>query len=151
MRIRGLTEDDNFNITAMISRDPDHTAKGMTAEFFYPQPVLGFPPPEQICICFEDKIGPVFYARLDVEPPTTIRLHVQFDSSPLEARRTAFMLKWGFKELVRKYIHGSAAKRIIFESTAPSLREFCMSPALGFRPLAGTNDLEYLMEAPVED
>jgi hypothetical protein len=139
MRIRPLTDEDKLTITAMIARDLDHSAKGMTAEFFYP------PRPEHISLCYEDHEGPVFYVRLDVEPPATVRMHIQFDSAPAMGQRTIFTLRWGFKELINEYLRGAGCERLVFDSINQSLREFC-ERIFHFKPVSGSADMElYLL------
>lgn len=145
-RLRALREDDALTIAAMIAGDAEHKAKGMTADFFYPEKEGGIllPKPERISVCYEDDQGPVFYLRIDVEPPVTVRLHVQFDNSPLMAYRTAIMLKWAIRNLVDRYLKPTICQRIVFESITESLRSFCQK--CGFQPVEGTADMALTLD-----
>ncbi len=137
MLIRKLLPDDRVILSRMIAADAEHTARGMTADFFH------VPPPNRISLCFEDDDGPVFYVRLDCESPTSIRIHMQFDeATPL---RTARLLVQGF-EVVKAKCQEAGAEHMVFDSLNARLREFCMR-RFGFTPVSGTADLE--LELPV--
>lgn len=135
MKIRKMLPGDRVLLAGMILRDPDHQARGVEPDFFFAH---------QLCMCFEDDKGPVFFARLDVEiganyhPIPSIRLHTQFDSDiPL---RTARTLAAGF-EVVKDRCRLADVERLVFDSIDGRLRDFCIN-RLGFKPVAGTADLE---------
>ena len=135
MRIRPLTEADKLTIAAMIARDPEHSAKGMRPEFF-------FADNGTLSICCEDDHGPVFFMRLDPSPPESIRIHIQFDEDLGMAIRTAKTLIDSFDQVTAKCRRMPSCKRIVFESMSESLRRFFCRDRFGFRPVAGTADLE---------
>jgi hypothetical protein len=134
MNIRQLTDFDKPTLEAWISRDPDHTARKLTAEFFFT--------PMTLSMMFEDDKGPVFAVRLDPEMNGSVRIHIQFDSGQMV--RTARMLKQGFP-IVRDRVQQSSARRMVFDSVAESLVDFCKY-RFGFSEVEGTQDLELVLQ-----
>lgn len=152
MNVRRIEERDRARIEEFISRDPDHIARAMTADFFFEHassPVLvsrpGWVQVGALALCFEDSVGVVFYVRLDIEtisgPAGTeqsVRIHIQFDSA--QPLRTARVLDQGF-EVVRDRCRVAGAPRLVFDSIDGRLRDFCMK-RFGFQPVPGTADLD---------
>lgn len=101
-------------INEWISIDPDHSAKGMTADFFRQ--------PDTVVFAIDDEDGPIMYFRLDPINADVVQLHTQFNE---RARaRTAIALVRNFPE-VRDRIRQSGAKYMVFDSMSPSLVRFC--------------------------
>lgn len=137
MKVRVLTDADRANITRMIALDVDHSAKQMTADFFYPDPADC-----RFALCFCDNDGPVFYVRFDIERDDTVRVHIQFDeSTPLRTVRT---FTEGFA-VVKSRCQLAEARRMVFDSMNAGLRQFCIR-RFGFQPVPGTADLELIIE-----
>lgn len=149
MNIRALRYHDRATINRFIATDAEHTAKGMTADFFFPEPPKHPTPMDPCCqvkdlaLCFEDDAGPVFYMLLATEAPD-IRLHIQFDENM--TLRTVRMLKQAY-EVVKEKCRQAGAHKMVFDSINGPLRTFCMNH-FGFQPVSGTADLEYTLGLP---
>lgn len=136
--IRPIELEDWETIARMIERDPDHTARGMTADFFFAPGVMN--------LAFEDLHGPVFFVRLDPEMSGSVRVHIQFDTSqPLRTVRT---LSTGFT-IVKERCEVAGATRMVFDSLDGKLRQFCMRH-FGFQAITGTADLELMLKGAAD-
>lgn len=113
--LRAINDLDIPIITEWIAKDPDHSAKGMTADFFRQ--------PDTISFAIDDDQGPIMYVRLDPLDADIVRLHIQFNET--ERRRTALALMRYFPE-VRSRIADAKAKYIVFDSESARLVSFCM-------------------------
>lgn len=131
MKIRPIFDDepDRDLLTSWILLDPEHKAKGMTADFFFHEHTLG--------LMFEDAHGPIFAVRLDPENAGRVRLHIQF--APAQTLRSARTLNEGFP-VVLAHIRKANAHWLIFDSVTEKLRKFCVDH-FGFRPVPNTTDL----------
>lgn len=127
MRCRKITESDKPTISKWISRDPDHSKKKMTAEFFFV--------PETLPFAIEDETGVVMFVRIDLHGAAAV-MHIQFDEG--ERRRTAIALIKSFP-IVRDSAKSVGARAIIFDSVSPSLIAFCKK-RLGFQALPNVPD-----------
>jgi hypothetical protein len=126
--LRAITEVDRPIISEWISRDPEHSAKGMTEEFFRQ--------PDSINFAADDKRGPVMYIRVEPLDAEIVRLHIQFNDG--EHRRTALTLARGFP-IVRDLVRKSGIRYIVFDSVSEPLIQFCQKH-FGFVHIPDSND-----------
>ena len=125
--IRPIVPFDRPIIDEWISRDPDHSAKGMTAQFFIDDALSGF------AVTSQDET--VMFVRVDFQG-NTAKMHIQFDEGkPL---RTARALIDNFPYVV-KMLEAVGAHDLIFDSMSPKLTHFCVK-YLGFSRVGDTND-----------
>lgn len=128
MEMRAITGDDRDLLARWLSTDPHHS--GMTPEMFLAEP--------SDLVMFRDHIGDVIATRLT----TSLRLGVQFDVT--QKARNAFLLGPAFA-LVMEKARRDKFSEIIFESTSPSLVDFCCK-RLGFVP--SHDELVYHLSVP---
>jgi len=133
---RPLHDSDHSILNQWIALDPDHSAKGMTSEFFFRPGGLSF--------AIEDSKGPTMFLRLEPELPISARIHIQFLAD--NESRTARSLHKAFPT-VRGQIEKAGLKRMVFESISPKLSEFCKR-CFGFTEVPGTTDFELFLGSP---
>jgi hypothetical protein len=124
--LRTVNNLDLPTLTNWIARDADHSARGVTADFFQ----------QPISFAIDDDKGPIMYVRLEPMDSEIIRLHIQFDEG--ERRRTAVALARHFPQ-VRDLIAQSGCRYIVFDSVSETLVRFCQKH-FGFINLPDTSD-----------
>lgn len=124
--------DDWRTLLDWIAADPEHSAKGMTPEFFYA--------PDKFSVVIGTEDRPALFVRLDPEHAGTIRLHIQFSPRTVTSSK-ALLAAWPrFLERTRS----AGVSRLIFESASPLLVAFCKR-CFGFQHVPGTNDYELIL------
>jgi len=129
MKIRPVTEQDKPEIDEWISRDPDHSAKDMTSDYF--DALESF--------CIEDEDGPIMYVGIEWPqwPDRALaRLHIQFNEG--QQTRTGTALLRAFP-IVKEVLRLLGCSQIIFESVSRPLIAFTKR-RFGFRRVPGTDD-----------
>jgi hypothetical protein len=127
VNIRKADTNDLPRIAQMLEHDADHMARQVKPEFFTAH---------DLCFCFEDGKGPIFFVRLDPEQ-SSVRLHAQF--SQLQPLRTAKSFSRAL-QLVKDRCKQAGASRLVFDSIDADLRSFCIK-RFHFHPVSGTHDL----------
>ena len=127
IEFRAPMESDKETIEHWISNDPDH--QGMKPDFFFNKGSMS--------LVLEDVFGPGLFVRIDPEPPSSVRLHIQF--SPSEVRSGKTLLR-GWPEFSKR-IWGSGISRMVFESRTSHLIGFCRR-CFGFQRVGTTDDYE---------
>lgn len=126
---RPAGERDRKLIEGWIELDPDHAAKGVTADFFCVSGSL------HECYAVEDAHGLViFYLRLSsLDTMKTLRLHIQFRPHERFFRRhwTLDALMEGF-DWLKTAGSGSGVERMVCRATRPDLVLF-LERRLGFQ------------------
>lgn len=118
MIVRPLENRDRGQVEDGIRNDPEHTAKGLTPDFFFT--------PGTESIVFEDEQGPVFALRLS----HVMRVDMQFYAD-VDKGRVAKTLVEGF-EWLRDRGRAQGYTEMIFESVSKLLVRFCQR-RLGFK------------------
>lgn len=129
---RRPTEEDKEVLLNWIALDPEHSAKGMTPDFFFKDDTLP--------MVIGDLCGPGLYVRLDSEPPDSVRLHVQFGPDKVRSGKS-LLRAW---PTFRAHVEASGVKRMVFESLSPQLVGFCRR-CFGFTSVPGTDDFELML------
>jgi hypothetical protein len=128
---RKPVEADKPIIANWILSDSEHSEKGMTPEFFFQEHTIG--------MVIGDLSGPGLYIRMDSEPPSSVRLHIQFSDNEVRSGKT--LLK-AWPEF-RTRVAAAGVKRIVFESVSPRLIGFCKR-CFGFTKAQG-DDYELIL------
>ncbi|MCU1305177.1 MAG: hypothetical protein JWQ87_5461 [Candidatus Sulfotelmatobacter sp.] len=117
-----------------IAADPEHSAKGMTPDFFYA--------PDIFAVALDNGTTPGLYVRLDPETAGTVRLHIQFGTN---RRVSAITMVKAWPTFLQTVKAAGKVSRLIFESVSPPLIAFCKR-RFGFTQVGTTNDYELLLE-----
>jgi hypothetical protein len=133
IEFRVLAESDKELLKNWIAADPEHSAKGMTPDFFFN--------PTSISMAIGDYSGPGIFVRVDPEAPSSVRLHIQFSDNEVRSGK-AMLRGW---PTFSQGIWNSGVKRMVFESKSPLLIGFCKR-CFGFSKVEGTDDYELLRE-----
>ena len=132
---RNPTYDDIPLILDWILQDQEHAEKSMSPYFFFDQGAVS--------LVIEDDLGrPGLFVRVDPEPPSAVRLHIQFSPDPMLSAKTMLRAWPEFQER----IWTTGINRMVFESISKKLIAFC-SRAFHFERVGNTNDYELMREA----
>jgi hypothetical protein len=116
-----------------IAADPEHSAKGMTPDFFFTD--------TRLSLVLGGELGAGLFVRLDPEENGTIRLHIQFSPDHLTSAKT---LLRGWPMFLDRIKASGKVSRLIFQSVSPMLIGFCKR-CFGFSQVPGSDDYELLL------